>query len=255
MSGVTQVVEVVDLDTSDAHAVATAAALLSQSVHESIRGLVPYNAPGYRQYLEAALAPPAQLRTMIVRAAREEGKLIGVADWRMLADELFLNGLCVTEAERGSGLGRALLEDGLALASRYGLQTLGLDVVAGNDLALSLYRRMGFVATQETWWHDLPNASTLEAEADLRLLDWSAFRAHMSAYGFGDLNVRGGDVGPTRIRQIGRTMRVDFDATSSSTAALKSLLDVERVFTTTITHQLGPAAFSRSTRMSRQVRI
>jgi ribosomal protein S18 acetylase RimI-like enzyme len=56
----------------------------------------------------------------------------------------------VVPAQRGRGYGRALLEAAEREAQRRGAESMGLNVFAGNDVALSLYESSGYqvAATQ-----------------------------------------------------------------------------------------------------------
>ena len=56
----------------------------------------------------------------------------------------FIDDLYLVPAVRGIGLGRALLAFAVAEAERLGILVLHLEVEAGNDRALDLYRRNGF---------------------------------------------------------------------------------------------------------------
>jgi ribosomal protein S18 acetylase RimI-like enzyme len=57
--------------------------------------------------------------------------------------------LAVATAERGRGLGRALLLCVFADLERAGAQSLGLGVEAHNEAALRLYRSVGLVVERE----------------------------------------------------------------------------------------------------------
>lgn len=50
----------------------------------------------------------------------------------------------------GTGLGSALLNRVLTLAKALGYEQLELEVIDGNDRALRLYERLGFVQTGRT---------------------------------------------------------------------------------------------------------
>lgn len=87
----------------------------------------------------------------LLLGAFSEGRLLGIVG---LAFELrekarhkaTLFGLYVTAEQRGSGLGRQLVQHLLAEAAGYeGLRLVQLTVTAGNDAALSVYQRCGFV--------------------------------------------------------------------------------------------------------------
>ncbi|MFA5121182.1 GNAT family N-acetyltransferase [Zavarzinia sp.] len=60
------------------------------------------------------------------------------------ADETEVVTLAVLPAARRAGLGRRLLEAGLAAAAAAGAATAFLEVAIDNEAALSLYRRSGF---------------------------------------------------------------------------------------------------------------
>jgi len=58
-----------------------------------------------------------------------------------------LDGICVTGAARGQGLGSALIEAICAEARQRGFDRVRLDVVQGNLRAIALYQRLGFRVT------------------------------------------------------------------------------------------------------------
>jgi ribosomal protein S18 acetylase RimI-like enzyme len=246
-------VAVTDLDPADRDAVNAAAILLAQSVHESISGLVPYHASGYVNYLKAALEPPASFRTVLVRTVVLDGVPVGAADWRLLPRQLFLNGIAVAEHARGRGLARRLMTDGIRIAEGMGLSQLGLDVVTENWVAMDFYRRMGFVVTGESCWYDVPSDASDPTATPPEAVDWPAFRAHVTAYGFGDLTVRGKTGGSTRIRQVGRNLRIDAATPAAGVLFYKEMLGATRVVSATAHGSLGgDFPFSRSARMIRE---
>jgi ribosomal protein S18 acetylase RimI-like enzyme len=59
-------------------------------------------------------------------------------------DRFLLDGLCVSPAARGQGVGTALLEAIAAEGRARGFATLRLDVVDSNPRARALYERLGF---------------------------------------------------------------------------------------------------------------
>jgi ribosomal protein S18 acetylase RimI-like enzyme len=62
----------------------------------------------------------------------------------LAAEDCLLEDLYVTDAARGSGLGRALTEAALARARRRGCGRVELDVNEANPAALALYESLGF---------------------------------------------------------------------------------------------------------------
>jgi ribosomal protein S18 acetylase RimI-like enzyme len=59
----------------------------------------------------------------------------------------FIDDLYLKPEARGRGLGAKMMELALAQAAELGIRTLHLEVEAGNDPALGLYRRAGFEET------------------------------------------------------------------------------------------------------------
>jgi len=77
-----------------------------------------------------------------------DGKVVGAVAIKGLGASGFeFCKLVVTEAARGHGAGRALVETCLHFAADHGGPALYLQSFNALDIALSLYRRMGFVDT------------------------------------------------------------------------------------------------------------
>jgi len=202
-----------DLEGTDPRMTTAAARLLAQSVPDEAAGLVPYALDSCHRYLAAVLAPPPSRRTVAVRTILRDRTPVAVADWRMHGTTLFLNGLSVSAAFRGGGLGRQLVDDGVTLARALGLAHLGLDVAPGNDAANALYRRCGFTSSSESAWHHVPVDDEPEAGTGRsRILDWPMFAAAYAAYGFGDLSIRDSDGRVASVRAVGDSIRLDGDA-------------------------------------------
>jgi ribosomal protein S18 acetylase RimI-like enzyme len=79
-------------------------------------------------------------------------------------DEFFLSRLAVSPELRGSGRGRALLEEYVAVGRRAGFRRFRLDVTVGNTRAEKLYESVGFrrVATTAC---DIPGMNLVAAMA------------------------------------------------------------------------------------------
>ncbi|MBK8462112.1 MAG: GNAT family N-acetyltransferase [Nigerium sp.] len=80
-----------------------------------------------------------------VLVARDDASLAGVATWRCVAGAADLNRIIVAPGRRGEGIGRRLLDAGLAWADAAGADQVMLEVEDGNAAALALYERSGFV--------------------------------------------------------------------------------------------------------------
>lgn len=200
---------VCDLDGADPRTTTRAAQLLAASVPDEAAGLVPYTLAGYHRYLAVLLGQPPALRSVLVRALIRDGMPVAVADWRVLADTLFLNGISVAPEWRGRGWGSRLLEDGTVLARSLGLPHLALDVAAANVAAVALYLRSGFTVTAESSWCHVPAGDAGTADAVGRVLDWPVFCALRSAYGFADLSLRDRHGAVRVVRAVGDALRLD----------------------------------------------
>ena len=87
-----------------------------------------------------------EIASHFVAVARsQDGDLIGVVAMSAVADSAELLRIIVAEPSRGTGVGTALLEYGLAWAKTQGTAAVFLEVSAGNDAAIGLYERSGFV--------------------------------------------------------------------------------------------------------------
>ncbi len=82
--------------------------------------------------------------------ARRCGEPVGWVAARLLdSGRGYLSVLAVARAERGAGLGRALLLHGCGDLLAAGARGIALDVVAANEAALGLYESVGFAVERE----------------------------------------------------------------------------------------------------------
>lgn len=72
--------------------------------------------------------------------------IAGLAAWQLAADEASLYTLTVAPSVRRTGAGLALLEQSMDALRAEGAQTAYLEVRAGNQAAIALYEKAGFVA-------------------------------------------------------------------------------------------------------------
>jgi ribosomal protein S18 acetylase RimI-like enzyme len=91
------------------------------------------------------------------------------------AGDCALFGMWVDPGFRGAGVGRALVDAVIAQARAAGKRRVVLHVVTGNDAAVGLYQRAGFVPTGRTvpYPHD---DRVIEVEMELVLLEASGSR-------------------------------------------------------------------------------
>lgn len=92
--------------------------------------------------LELGHSPP----TLFV--LRSSGEPVAFVAARIHIPEMDIVNLAVRPDQRGRGLGRRLLSSFLAEVASTGVRTVFLEVRAGNEEALKLYRRAGFRETQ-----------------------------------------------------------------------------------------------------------
>jgi ribosomal-protein-alanine N-acetyltransferase len=88
--------------------------------------------------------------TVLCLTARRTGvmgarRIVGFLLIRFAADEAEILSVAVSQASRGRGTGRRLVEEALRIAYREHVGALFLEVDEENARALSLYRSLGFV--------------------------------------------------------------------------------------------------------------
>ncbi|MGN6304909.1 MAG: GNAT family N-acetyltransferase [Mesorhizobium sp.] len=115
---------------------------------------------GERKYLARLEAPPLQQTYEFLKdgIARNEPQLVAVIEGEVVGwCDIIRNdrpvhshcgtlGMGIIPAYRGHGLGRRLIDAALAQAREKGFVRIMLEVRADNARAISLYRRVGFVA-------------------------------------------------------------------------------------------------------------
>jgi ribosomal-protein-alanine N-acetyltransferase len=99
-----------------------------------------FNNPWSAESFEAFLAR----ETARVLAAVRDGVMVGYAIISWVLDEAELSNIAVTPAERGRGVGAALLDRALADLTALGVGTVYLEVRGANAVAQSLYASRGF---------------------------------------------------------------------------------------------------------------
>ena len=118
-------------------------------VHASIRP--DLFADGERKYTEEEIRNILRDADRPVLAAYREEKLVGYAfcirqknNGNMVPHTaLYLDDLCVDEAERGTGIGHKLWDAVIAYAHAEGDYEVTLNVWVGNDAAMRFYRSLG----------------------------------------------------------------------------------------------------------------
>lgn len=117
------------------------------------------NFPGFIADSDFLARKRAQLR----EAARDPGQAVlvsvdekGICGFIWLVIEVEYSGrrrgeiaaIHVDRRARGAGVGRTLMDEGMALLRTYGCETVHLMVTSTNEAAVSLYESMGFEVTR-----------------------------------------------------------------------------------------------------------
>lgn len=77
--------------------------------------------------------------------AEKDGHVIGFAGGWIIIDESHITNIAVAQAQRGHGYGRRLTEALLQYLSNLGADYTTLEVRESNEVAIGLYRSLGFV--------------------------------------------------------------------------------------------------------------
>ncbi len=93
------------------------------------------------QQVTELLQEGASLATVVL----VEKKIVGYALYRSITPEAELLRIAIAPDVQGSGYGRLLIEDGIALLSARGITGIFLEVASKNVPALALYHAAGFV--------------------------------------------------------------------------------------------------------------
>ena len=75
----------------------------------------------------------------------EKGKILGYCGLLMVLDEGDITNVAVKRDRQREGIGNFLMESLIRLAADLGVTTIHLEVRAGNERAIRLYERVGFV--------------------------------------------------------------------------------------------------------------
>jgi ribosomal protein S18 acetylase RimI-like enzyme len=125
--------------------VAAVAAMLT-----AFRDYLGKRAPGDGEIEQSVRRIMAEPGGEYLLAFSEDGNPAGVAQVRYrwsvwtTAEDAWLEDIYVSESQRRTGLGRALLDGVIARARARGCRRIELDVEQGNAAGLGLYRSLGF---------------------------------------------------------------------------------------------------------------
>lgn len=121
-----------------------------------------------RGLLASELAQATALMLVAVSASR--GEVVGYASFRRVGRESELLRVAVAPRERGRGIGRRLIENGLARLREERVTTCFLEVRPTNTPALALYERLGFarISRRRRYFPDGSDALVLEVEIEPR---------------------------------------------------------------------------------------
>lgn len=101
-----------------------------------------FPAPWRREFFAAELL--ADRRFCLV--AKRNGVVIGYVFAMWLLDEMHINKIAVTAAERRQGIADDLMERCFAFAREHDVSSIALEVRKSNEGAQAFYRHLGFVA-------------------------------------------------------------------------------------------------------------
>ena len=74
----------------------------------------------------------------------EKGRVVGYCGVWIVVDEAHITNVALLPEFRGKGMGEAIMRQLMLVAKGKGAQTMTLEVRVSNDVARSLYRKLGF---------------------------------------------------------------------------------------------------------------
>ena len=74
----------------------------------------------------------------------DEGRILGVLGLMFIEDDAHINTIATAPGMERQGIGRTLLDEGLAAAKARGAARITLEVAVGNDAARAFYAQYGF---------------------------------------------------------------------------------------------------------------
>lgn len=77
--------------------------------------------------------------------AEEDGDIIGFCGMWLTIDAAQITNVAVNQAARGRKIGEALMVEAMRVAREAGMETMNLEVRVSNEVALNLYRKLGFM--------------------------------------------------------------------------------------------------------------
>lgn len=98
--------------------------------------------PWRREFFSSELGASGRFN----RVARRGGRVIGYLFAIWILDELHVNKIAVTPAERRRGVADALMADCFAFSRTRGITSITLEVRRSNEGAQAFYRRLGFAS-------------------------------------------------------------------------------------------------------------
>lgn len=78
--------------------------------------------------------------------AEEDDKIIGFCGMWLTIDAAQITNVAVSQSARGRKIGEALMVEAIRVAREAGMETMNLEVRVSNEVALNLYRKLGFMA-------------------------------------------------------------------------------------------------------------
>jgi ribosomal protein S18 acetylase RimI-like enzyme len=197
------------------------------SFPKAITARTIFGAKGAGRYIAALMDYPSCGSSHLLLGVKHHRALVGYAHFRRIGDSWHLNNLVVASADRGMGIGRALLRGWRREALQRGCRALSLDVDADNDVALSWSRRLGLAASSQTFLYDVRGdwwASSTKAEPHLfDVANREEAVAWQAAYGFSQLRFVGGGLEVSVGRLGSRFLQVEWPVHPAIVSVLRQL--------------------------------
>lgn len=118
--------------------------LVQESIPRRILPLTIFGTPKAEDYVAAQIRASNTCGNRLLLVAKLDSEVVGVTEWQLGTNEIFLNHIAISPMYRRTGIGSLLFHSIADIAHITGATRVLLDVFATNTFAFAWYKRIGF---------------------------------------------------------------------------------------------------------------